>query len=589
MMNARWSKRVGRQGVGSTFLLALTAALLMLISHNARAQPSAAPTFDDTSTGDYVIEGEYVVDFEDDIEPGTIAKWLAKLGLSSRSSALADETRVEIVRIKPSLGGRLKAIVATLRGDERVEYVEPHFRVRALFAPDDPMYRDQWHLRRVGAEAAWSGSIGRGVTVAVVDTGIACESFEGFAKATDLVQTRCVPGFNFVTGKGHANDDHGHGTHVAGTIAQSTHNGLGAAGLAFGARLMPVKVLSADGWGTTSAVADGIRWAAQHGAQVINLSLGGPRQSRVLREAVAYARGRGAIVVAAAGNNGRAASYPGASKGVIGVSATDQNDKLARFSSRGRGVDLAAPGVAVVQQTICQRGLNKCEIFPSYNGTSMASPHVAAAAAMLVGLGVTDGDEVAAVLIKHVTPLEDGAAGAGLLQAGAAVRAVMTRQLLARFAALLLALGLARRWAKKRGPIVGFRSAGFWFGAIGTSMGLLFFLPWLLGRHHLVVDLLSRPFAQWDLVLIGASWHRFLPLANALLPVALVASLLSVRRTAGFVAGFSVGTGAFLLSVVLLGQHGSPLGSLLTAVWCGLNGLLAIYVGSLLMVERKRS
>ena len=198
----------------------------------------------------------------------------------------------------------------------------------------------------------------------MIDTGIACEKFGPFDKATDLARTRCVEGYNFVAKSPHANDDHGHGTHVAGTIAQSTNNGIGAAGMAFDARLMPVKVLSQGGWGTTTDVADGIRWAADHGAQVINLSLGGPRNSRILQRAVDYAKKRGVVVVAAAGNSGGAVGFPGGSEGVIGVSALDPADKLARFSSRGPGVDLAAPGVDVVQQTICNGGRDRCERLP---------------------------------------------------------------------------------------------------------------------------------------------------------------------------------------------------------------------------------
>src|SRR5690606_25816301 len=143
--------------------------------------------------------------------------------------------------------------------------------------------------------------------------------FGPFTKASDLALTGCVEGTSFVRGT-RANDDHGHGTHVAGTIAQSTNNGIGGVGLAFKARLMPVKVLSSNGWGTTAGVAAGIRWAADHGAQVINLSLGGPRNSKVIQAAVDHARSRGAIIVAAAGNSGGAVGYPGASEGVIGVS-----------------------------------------------------------------------------------------------------------------------------------------------------------------------------------------------------------------------------------------------------------------------------
>ena len=140
---------------------------------------------------------------------------------------------------------------------------------------------------------------------------------------------------------------------------------------------MPVKVLNSAGSGAFSTIASGIRWAADHGAQVINLSLGGPRNSKVLQDAVDHARSRGVVIVAAAGNSGGSVGFPGGSEGVIGVSATDSGDKLASFSSRGKGVDIAAPGVNVVQQTICKKGRDGCEIFPGYSGTSMASPHVA--------------------------------------------------------------------------------------------------------------------------------------------------------------------------------------------------------------------
>jgi serine protease len=315
-----------------------------------------------TTESSWDIPGEYVVDFHDDIEPSTIRSLLTSLGVTFRASVLEPATRIEIV----SITGAVSTVLTKLRGDTRIEHIEPHARVGALFVPDDPMFDKQWHLSRIGAEEAWGLSIGRGVTVAVVDTGIACETFENFKKATDLANTRCVAGRSFV-GKGkHANDDHGHGTHVAGTIAQSTNNGLGTAGLAFGARLMPVKVLSADGWGTTTGVADGIRWAADNGAQVINLSLGSPRNSRVLQAAIDHAREQGVVIVAAAGNSGGSVGYPGASRGVIGVSATDSHDQLAWFSSRGKGVDIAAPGVNVLQQTICDRGLNGLERDPTF-------------------------------------------------------------------------------------------------------------------------------------------------------------------------------------------------------------------------------
>src|SRR5262249_22489800 len=271
----------------------------------------------------------------------------------------------------------------------------------------------------------------------------------------DLASTECVTGWNFVTRNEHANDDQGHGTHVAGTIAQSTNNGIGGAGLAFHARLMPVKVLNESGWGTTAGGAHGIRWAAEPGAHVINLSLGGPRNSRVLQKAIDYAVSRGVVVVAAAGNTGGRVQFPGASDGVIGVSASDPDDKIAKFSSRGDGVDISAPGVNVTQQTICNKGREKCFNFSSYNGTSMASPHVAGAAALVVSLGVTDPVAVEEALRKGarvVDGSDDGKKlyGAGILQAANAVERVTLRRALVRLAALVaVTLFIARRARKK--------------------------------------------------------------------------------------------------------------------------------------------
>ncbi len=558
-----------------------------LPSRVARAQ-SATPSVSWSDQRSWDIAGEYVVDFRDDAESSAIASFLSRLGLKFRPTGLEAETRIEIVSVAR---GRIANVLAKLKADPRVEHVEPHARVRGLFVPDDPMYRQQWHLKRVGAEDAWRLSVGRGVTVAVIDTGVACETIDGFKKATDLVETRCVDGYNFVKNNQRASDDQGHGTHVAGTIAQSTDNALGAAGLAFRARLMPVKVLSADGWGTTTAVADGIRWAADHGAHVINLSLGGPRNSFILQRAVDHARSRGVVVVAAAGNSGGSVGFPGASRGVIGVSATDGNDKLAWFSSRGKGVDIAAPGVDVVQQTICDRGLNGCEVFPSYNGTSMACPHVAGAAALLVSLGVSDPAAIEHYLKTTARSLGDDPEGhrfgAGLLQAQAAAERASLVQIFTRLIALLLAAFAAFKIARKKGqPTVKASNPMLLLVALVSGVGLLFFAPWLVGRHHLWVDLLARPLCEWDL-LIGASLHKFLPLANIAIPLALSAALLSVKRAAPALAGLSIGIAGYLTSVAVLGQLATPFGWLITTAWCAFNALGCVYLASLLLLERQ--
>jgi serine protease len=491
-----------------------------------------------------------------------------------------------IFLVKTALGqAQVAAELKRLRALPEVLFAEPVFRVRAFaWSPDDPAYAKQWHLRAAGAAEAWGAARGAGVTVAVIDTGI--------APVDDLDAGRIVAGHNFLRGAkpGDATDDHGHGTHVAGTIAQSTNNGLGASGVAFHARLMPVKVLSAEGYGSTADVADGIRWAAENGAQVINLSLGGPRNSGVLQKAIDFAVSRGVVVVAAAGNTGGRVQFPGASDGVIGVSAVGPDDKLAKFSSRGDGVDLAAPGVNVVQQTICKGGREKCESFSSYNGTSMAAPHVAGAAALMVGLGVTDPSAVEEALRKgaRVVDTSDGAAklyGAGILQAADAAARVTFTHAMVRLAALLALTFLVYASARKKNasatrPL----SLAYWIPALAAGPGLLFFAPWLLPRVELAVDLLARPIADFDF-LVGASLHRWLPFANALLPFGLTAIAFGIKKARPAIAGFAAGTAAYLTSVAVLGDAFGPFGRVTMIAWCALNAVLCAWIARTNLAE----
>ncbi|WP_437505978.1 S8 family peptidase [Sorangium sp. So ce1099] len=528
----------------------------------------------------YDIPGQIVVDARDDVDDGALAGLVRDFSLHLMPTALAAKTRIHIATVD----GPISATLQRLAQDPRVEAAEPLARVRAFFVANDPLLKDQWHMARVGAERAWDFATGRGVTVAVVDTGIACETHGPFVKAPDLASTECVEGWNFVTKTNHANDDQGHGTHVAGTIAQSTNNGIGAAGLAFHARLMPVKVLNESGWGTTADVADGIRWAAEHGAHVINLSLGGPRNSKVLQSAIDYAISRGAVVVAAAGNTGGRVQFPGASDGVIGVSATDANDKIARFSSRGQGVDVSAPGVNVTQQTICNRGRGDCEApYPAYNGTSMAAPHVAGAAALLVGLGVSDPRAVEDAIRAGARVVDDSDSGrllygAGVLDAASSVARVTQSHIIVRLVALLLlATWVGRRARKKDATATSPWQASFLLPALAAGPGLFFFAPWLLSRVDLAVDVLARPIADLDL-LVGASVHRWLPLANALVPLGLTSLFFGVKKLRPAIAGFSVGTAAYLTSVVTLGEVAGPLGQLALVVWCAVNAAACLWI-----------
>jgi len=535
------------------------------------------------------VPNEIVVDAKDDLGAADLKKLADDFGLTFSPTALEAETKEELAEVPE---GRMRAVLEALQHDARVEIAEPLYREHALFVPNDPMMKEQWNLTRIGSERAWDYATGRGVTVAVVDTGIACEDHGPFTKGSDLKDTECVAGWNFVAKNEHANDDQGHGTHVAGTIAQSTNNGIGVAGIAFHAKLMPVKVLSAAGWGTTADVADGIRWAADHGAQVINLSLGGPRNAKIQQKAIDHAIAKGVTVVAAAGNSGGSVGYPGASEGVIGVSASDPNDKLAAFSSRGKQVDIAAPGVNVTQQTICNKGRDKCENFAAYNGTSMASPHVAGAAALLESLGVTDPVAVEKALkstARVVDTSEDGKLlyGSGVLDAGAAAAQVTLEHAVTRFLALLGLTFLIARWAKRKSASATHPwRASYWIPALAAGPGLLAFLPWVLPRVSLAADIAARPLADLDL-LLGVSLHKFLPLANAIVPFALMTLLFGVKKARPVVAGLSAGMAAYLASVIVLSDQLGPFGKAPMLVWCAANALVCAWIARTNLAESK--
>jgi subtilisin family serine protease len=323
-----------------------------------------------------------------------------------------------------------------------VEAVAPLVTYQAMGVPNDPGYEFQWHLPMIDAHTAWDVTTGLGTVVAVLDTGAAYRDSGVHRLAPDLVGTRFVPGWDFVDGDAAPDDESGHGTHVTSTIAATTNNGVGVAGVAPGATIMPVRVLDAAGAGSDWTASQGVRFAADHGADIINMSFGSPTPSAVLADAIAYARARGVMIVAATGNGdangiGGAVSYPAAMDGVIGVGAVRYDHTRAGYSNYGPAVDLVAPGgdTAVDQNAdgypdgILQESLVDGPGTFGYAfiaGTSMAAPQVSAVAALLVSLGVDGPDAIEAVLEATAVDLgpagRDDEYGAGLLQSGAAVR-----------------------------------------------------------------------------------------------------------------------------------------------------------------------
>lgn len=299
-------------------------------------------------------------------------------------------------RPETARAGRFRELLHRLRKDPAVRVAEPDYTVRASGIPNDPEFYRLWGLRNTGqtegvpgadieAPAAWDVTTGRPeIIVAVIDTGV---DYHHPDLRDNMLRdaSGSVVGYDFANGDPDPRDDNGHGTHVAGTLGAVADNRQGIAGVCPRVRIMPLKFLDAGGSGATSDAIDAIDFALAHGAQVLNNSWGGGGYSQLLKEAIDRARARGVLFIAAAGNeaanNDETPSYPAnyntVCDNVVSVAATDDRDGLGSFSNIGAGtVDLAAPGVRIYSTLPGNR-------YGYLNGTSMAAPHVAGAAALV--------------------------------------------------------------------------------------------------------------------------------------------------------------------------------------------------------------
>jgi serine protease len=438
--------------------LAAPAAVLGLMAFGA------APAF----AADYV-PGEVVVGYAASATPAKVMAADARAGVRQTSGSAPRSASVVRTRGRESVA----QAAARLRRQPGVAYAVPNYIAHAATAwiPDDVgkahvhagWEATQWNfLPTAGVDApdAWGNLIaagrpgGRGVVVAVLDTGIAYRAWRKYRESPDFTATHFVAPYDFVAGNRYPLDHNGHGTLVAGTIAEATNNGLGLTGLAYGATIMPVRVLDASGAGDASTISAGIVYAVKHGAQVINLSLQfsvGISSGEIpdIINAVHYAWARGVVVVAAAGNDGVSQlAYPARDSEVVSVGATTEDRCLAVYSNSGAGIDLVAPGggddASISGDPNCNPSANLPDIyqmtlvdpgqpwrfgFPGgYEGTSMAAPHVSATAALIIASGVIGRrptpDQIEARLKATAAPL--GATtpnrqyGYGLLNAGAA-------------------------------------------------------------------------------------------------------------------------------------------------------------------------
>lgn len=544
---------------------------------------------------------QILVDLHDDTNDADEAQLEALLqGIDLRlNSPHAADERLFIADVTPE---KMPELLRILKKDPRVEYAEPNYiyslpigetdiltdsvspietspEVQRGPLPNDPLWNRQWSFKMINVPQAWARTDGSGVTVAVIDTGVAFEKYKKFKKVEDLDTDRFVEGYNFLTDTPHANDDHGHGTHVAGTIAQTTFNATGVAGIAYKAKIMPLKVLSRRGSGTAGDIADAIRFAADYNAQVMNLSLGGGPRSAIMASAVAYARKKGVIVICAAGNGGRArVEYPAAYPGAFAVSSVGPTKRLAYYSSYGPEVAIAGPGGdkqlggdegGILQNTISPNQVDRTNLYMSFQGTSMATPHVAGVAALVISAGITNPDRVEAILKETAEDLgphgPDDRFGHGLVNAAAAVQAAHN------------ALG----------------GTNHLFAAILTWVSLLMAATLRLGRNALLY--MIRPGTILSMILSATgwsilpgwfgwalpAWFGFHALWASCIPMLLLTLFgLGFRFARPLLIGLSVGWAAHLAATCLMqtrdvvGIYG--ISGFWDQLWLGVHALLLI-------------
>ncbi len=369
------------------FILALTGFLAISLLFTSIIQVAAAPNTNAASRKIVVFQESVSQAAQDQIIGRAGAEKVKHLGLVNATVVMVTPANEKALTARPEVLRIEDDAIATILGKPNNPGSKP--------PPTQPAETLPWGVDRIDAELAWDGSTGAGVKVAIVDTGIDLTH-------PDLA-ANIKGGINTINPSKTPNDDNGHGSHVAGTIA-GIDNEIGVIGVAPGANLYAVKVLGKSGSGWFSDIIEGIQWSIDNNMDVINMSLGSSSDVQSFHDAIIAAYEAGIVIVAAAGNSGpgdNTVGYPAAYPEVIAVSATASNDLIASFSSRGPQVDLAAPGVSIFS-TVKGGG------YATYNGTSMASPHVAGVTALIVATGITDPDLVRAKLQSTADDLGSG-------------------------------------------------------------------------------------------------------------------------------------------------------------------------------------
>jgi thermitase len=361
--------------------LAASLALFPTFGNDASAQDQLKKSTKETTVNTSIAKGKYVkgeviVKFKDSVGTAEKGKSLKSLGATKVPDKNGVKSEFDVLKV-----GNVEAVVKALEKNPNVEYAEPNYIFNVNWTPNDYYYQGyQYGPQNTYTEYAWDYTRGTSSQeIAILDTGVDYNH-------PDL-DGKTIRGYDFVDNDYYPMDENSHGTHVAGTAAAETNNGTGVAGMAPNTKILAVRVLDANGSGSLADIADGIRYAADEGAEVINLSLGCNCDTSTLENAVNYAWNQGSVIIAAAGNDGVSTTFePASYANVIAVGAVDSNDRKASFSNYGTWVDVTAPGVQIAS-TVPNNG------YSYMSGTSMASPHVAGLAGLLASQGRSN-DEI---------------------------------------------------------------------------------------------------------------------------------------------------------------------------------------------------
>lgn len=428
-LSARPVPRLPIRLLGSAFRAMI--ALLALLAWLGPPPLCSAPVPPDT------IPGEIIIKLRSGIQltaaarvrrggAPSLGQLLRRAGAGAAQLVGADSATY---RVRIGRGRDPAATASGLSADPAVVFAEPNYQRRVLRVPNDPAFERQWALPAIRAPEAWDTTTGDAIVIAILDTGVSPTHLD--------LKRKLLPGADLFGGDADPRDDEGHGTMMAGIAAADSDNGAGVAGVCWGCTILPVKVLSRRGVGDDATIAAGIRYAVDHGARIISMSLGGPNDSAVLREAVAYAAERNVLIVAASGNEPGMAtprSYPAAYPSVLAVGAITSKDQPAPFSTGGDYVKISAPGVGV-WSTLWQRLVG--DTYGPIDGTSAATPQVAGAAALVLSarpdLTAAQAAEVLQIAATDLGPPgRDNATGYGRLDVARAVALAREPDLLAR-------------------------------------------------------------------------------------------------------------------------------------------------------------